>query len=116
MVNSPRQIFGKKFSNTDLKFLLRFFQKADGGWGGAPNIGVSFLRTFFFAPMVSKKKVAKEFCLFKDGRPMVAPTGLCGLYHVHVTLSGVPREIPLRRRYTPFLALSCKHESSTSSE
>jgi hypothetical protein len=33
--------------------------------GEIPLVGVSFLRTFFFAPMVSKKKVAKELTLFK---------------------------------------------------
>ena len=32
-----------------------------------------FLRTFFFAPLVSKKKVAKEFCLFQGGSSR-APT------------------------------------------
>ena len=37
-------------------------------------LGVSFLRTFFFAPAVSKKKVAKEFRLFKDRRTQFAPT------------------------------------------
>ena len=38
-----------------------------------PN-GVSFLITFFFAPLVSKKKVAKELRLFRDGRTQFAPT------------------------------------------
>jgi len=63
--------------------LVKLFQKLVGWKGEAllalrrarnsPN-GVSFLITFFFAPVVSKKKVAKEFCLFQGGRPMVAPT------------------------------------------
>ena len=39
-----------------------------------PLIGISFLLTFFFVPLVSKKKVAKEFRLFQDGRTQFAPT------------------------------------------
>ena len=39
------------------KFLLRFFQKADGAWGGAPRIGVSFLELFSCACGVKEKSV-----------------------------------------------------------
>jgi hypothetical protein len=42
-----------------LKFLLRFFQKADGVWGGAPSVGIFFLELFLLCLLGSKEKAAK---------------------------------------------------------
>ena len=43
-----------------VKFLRRFFQKADGGVrGGAPRIGVFFLKLFLLRLHGSKEKAAK---------------------------------------------------------
>ncbi|MBQ8311509.1 MAG: hypothetical protein IJX80_10915 [Clostridia bacterium] len=56
------------------KFWSSFFKSLRGGWCvallaacGQRNIlfGVSFLITFFFAPLASKKKVADKFSYFK---------------------------------------------------
>ena len=64
------------------KFWSSFFKSLRGGGReallalrrGRNNLGVFFLITFSFAPMVSKEKVAKEIRLFKDGRTQFAPT------------------------------------------
>ena len=40
------------------KFLRRFFQKADGDWGGAPSVGI-FFWSFSFVPSWFKRKAAK---------------------------------------------------------
>ena len=41
-----------------LKFLRRFFQKADRVWGGAPRIGIFFLELFLLCLLGSKEKAA----------------------------------------------------------
>ena len=50
-----------------VKFLRRFFQKADGGvWGRAPTDTAFLFWRFFLAPAVSKKKAAACDGLFRE--------------------------------------------------
>ena len=61
-----------------VKVLVKLFQKLAGGWGEQPhNYGVFFLPSFFFAPLVPKKKRDCEvLCFLGEGRTLLSRRGL----------------------------------------